>query len=178
MQFRHAITLSLLSLLIATTASAQKSPGEHVDDSIITARVKYELAKESVGDAADINVETSKAVVQLAGWVASEESKAMAGRVAKESDGVKAVSNRLLISSGKRSTGRVLDDSILASRVKYALAESDDTSSIKINVEVRNAAVELSGFVDSYDERNAAVDLVEDMDGVEEVINSIDITPN
>jgi hyperosmotically inducible protein len=178
MQFRHAITLSLLTLFIATTASAQKSPGEHVDDTTITARVKYELAMESVSDATDINVETSKGVVQLSGWVDSEKTKAMAGEVAKNSAGVKAVSNRLLISSGMRSAGRVLDDSILASKVKYALAESDDTSSIKINVEVRNANVELSGFVDSYEMRNAAVDLVGGIDGVEKVINSIDITPN
>ena len=61
-------------------------------------------------------------------------------------------------------------------KVKLALAENDKTSS-SINVEVRSAVVELSGFVASYGERDTAVEMVSDMEGVEDVINSIDITP-
>ena len=154
-----------------------KRPGEHLDDATITGAVKFALIEQSIGDATDINVETSMGVVQLAGWVESEEVKARAGRIAKGVDGVEAVSNRLLISEGKRSAGRVLDDSILAAKVKFELSDNDNTSAMSINVEVRNAVVELSGFVDSYDERNAAVDLVQGMDDVEKVINSMDIAP-
>jgi hyperosmotically inducible protein len=69
----------------------------------------------------------------------------------------------------------VLDDSLLAAKVKYALVENKETSGGKINVEIRDAIVELSGFVDSYEERDAAVDMVSGIDGVKDVINSIDI---
>lgn len=177
MRHRHALFLIPLLLFVVANAIAEKSPGEHVDDATITARVKFALIEQSVEDATDINVETSKGVVQLSGWVASEDVKAMAGRIAKDADGVEAVSNRLMVSPGKRSAGRVLDDSLLAAKVKLALSENESTNAGKINVEVRNAAVEISGFVDSYAERDAAVDLVEDIDGVDKVINSIDITP-
>lgn len=174
----HKLLLVITALLLPTLTFADKSAGEHIDDSTITGSVKFALMEQSIDDATDINVETSMGVVQLAGWVDSEETKAMAGRVAKGVDGVKAVSNRLMVSPGKRSAGRVLDDSILATKVKFELSDNDATNAMHINVEVRNAVVELSGFVDSYEERNAAVDLIQGMEGVEKVINSIDITPN
>ena len=175
MYLRNILPIALL--FIATAALAQKSAGEHLDDSTITAKVKYALVEQSVSDAADINVETSRGVVQLSGWVDSGDIRKMAGQVARDTDGVEAVSNRLQVSTGKRSAGRVLDDSILAAKVKYALADSEDTNSRKINVEVREAVVELSGFVDTYLERDAAIDIASGIDEVADVINSIDITP-
>lgn len=155
---------------------AEKSVGEHVDDSTLTARVKMALLKDSAGDAMDINVETSKGIVQLAGFVDSEKTKSRAGEVAAETDDVVEVSNRLRIHTEKRSMGRTLDDIILVAKVKLALAESDAASALKVNVEIRAGVVELSGFVTTYDERDAAVKLVSGVDGVKDVINSIDIT--
>ncbi len=166
----------LLALLMSGSVIAQKSAGEHVDDSTTTARVKMALMEESVSDASAINVETSKGIVQLAGFVSSEKTKTTAGKVARGVDGVKSVSNRLRVVTEKRSVGRVLDDSILAAKVKLKLVESKETSGGKINVEVRAGAVELSGFVSSYEERDAAVELVSGIDGVKNVYNSIDIT--
>ena len=163
-------------LCFAGLAEAQKSAGEHVDDATTTARVKMALLEQSVADAADINVETSKGVVQLAGWVDSGEIKTQAAKIASETESVAAVSNRLQIRSGKRSSGRALDDTILAAKVKLELAENDGTSSLRVNVEVRNGDVELSGFVDTYEERDAAVALAAAIEGVGNVINSIDVT--
>ena len=172
------IPLSFLALVLSIGANtyAEKSAGEHVDDSTLTARVKFALLEQSVSDASDINVETSKGVVQLAGFVKSDSIKAMAGRVTAGVDGVVSVSNRLIVRSAKRSAGTMLDDNILAAKVKLELVENKETSGGKINVEIRDAVVELSGFVDSYEERDAAVQLVSAIDGVKDVINSIDIT--
>ncbi len=166
----------VLTLAVGVVAYAEKTAGEHVDDSTLTARVKLALLEQSVSDASDINVETSKGVVQLAGFVKSHEVKGMAGRVTADVDGVAGVSNRLRVQTAKRSAGRMLDDSVLAAKVKYALIENKETSGGKINVEIRSAVVELSGFVDSYEERDIAVELVSGIDGVKDVINSIDIT--
>ncbi len=170
------ISICLLVFLVSGTAFTQKSAGEHMDDPITTARVKLALLDNSVSDAADINVETSKGIVQLAGFVNSESTKSTAGKIAMETEGVKEVSNRLRVHTKKRSAGTALDDSILHAKVKLAIAESEATSALKINVEIREAVVELSGFVTSYGERDAAVDLVSGIDGVKEVLNSIDIT--
>ena len=172
----QTIALVAVVLLSGSFATAQKSAGEHVDDSTLIARVKWALLEESVSDAADINVETSKGVVQLAGFVDSAETRKTAGDIAKGVDDVVSVSNRLRVSTGKRSTGRALDDTVLAAKVKLKLVDSDETSGGKINVEVRSGAVELSGFVSSYEERDAAVEIVSAINGVNEVFNSIDIT--
>ena len=175
---KKIISLFVLALALSIGANtyAEKSTGEHVDDSTLTARVKFALLEQSVSDAIDINVETSKGVVQLAGFVKSDSIKAMAGRVTAGVDGVVSVSNRLIVRSAKRSAGTMLDDNILAAKVKLELVENKETSGGKINVEIRDAVVELSGFVDSYEERDAAVQLVSAIDGVKDVINSIDIT--
>ena len=175
---KKIISLFVLALALSIGANtyAEKSTGEHVDDSTLTARVKFALLEQSVSDAIDINVETSKGVVQLAGFVKSDSIKAMAGRVTAGVDGVVSVSNRLIVRSAKRSAGTMLDDNILAANVKLKLVENKETSGGKINVEIRDAVVELSGFVDSYEERDAAVQLVSAIDGVKDVINSIDIT--
>ena len=87
----------LLALLLSGAVIAQKTPGEHVDDSATTARVKMALIDASLSDAADINVETSKGVVQLAGFVKSAETRSTAGDIAKGVSGVKSVSNRLQV---------------------------------------------------------------------------------
>ena len=176
MKYFLPMSICLLAFLVSGTVFAQKTAGEHVDDPLTTARVKMALLENSVSDAADINVETSKGIVQLAGFVKSESTKSTAGKIAAQTEGVKEVSNRLRVRTKKRSAGTALDDSILHAKVKLAIAESDATSALKINVEIREAVVELSGFVNSYEERDAAVDIVSGIDGVKEVLNSIDIT--
>ncbi len=169
------IIASVLVATFTTTSFAEESAGDHVDDTATTARVKLALLEQSFSIGSSINVETSKGIVQLAGFVDSEKAKAMAARVTAGTEGVESVSNRLNVSTGKRSAGTVLDDTILSAKVKLALVESDATNAGRINVEIRYGVVELSGFAGSYEERDAAVKLVSTMDGVESVLNSIDI---
>jgi len=170
------ISVCLLTCILSAPVSAQKTAGEHVDDPLMTARVKMALLENSVSDATDINVKTSRGIVQLAGFVGSESTKVTAGKIAAETEGVIGVSNRLKVYTEKRSIGKTLDDSILASKVKLKLAENDSGTAAKINVEVRAGVVELSGFVYSYEDRDTAVTLVSGIAGVKDVINSIDIT--
>ena len=161
--------------LATATALAEETPGDHVDDSLTTARVKMALLDSSLSDATDINVETSKGIVQLSGFLNSREGKIAAGKVAAGVQDVKDVSNRITVRTGKRSVGKTLDDTILASKVKLALAEEESTDANRINVEVREGVVELSGFVGSYADRNTAVEFVSRLDGVKDVINSMDV---
>ncbi len=169
-------TFLVVAVMASAIAYAEKTAGQHVDDSILTARVKMSLIDASVTDAVSINVETSKGVVQLSGFIDSDAMKSVAGEIARETEGVEAVSNRLRVYTGQRSAGRKLDDSILAAKIKLKLLENDDTSGTKVNVEVRDAVVELSGFVPSYEERDTAVKLVSGIDNVKDVLNSIDIS--
>jgi len=67
--------------------------GEYVDDSVITAKVKAAIYNDATLKVNEINVETFKGVVQLSGFVRSQEDIDKAVKVAREVAGVKPVKN-------------------------------------------------------------------------------------
>jgi osmotically-inducible protein OsmY len=105
MILRKAVSLSLIAALSgAPLAGCSSSPqsrsaGQVVDDGTITARVKTALAREAgVTDAMNVNVNTYRGVVQLAGFVDSKELVQRAERIAQGVEGVKSVKNDLRVS--------------------------------------------------------------------------------
>jgi hyperosmotically inducible protein len=76
---------------------ADRSAGEVVDDSIVTAKVKAALVAEPATKARDITVITHEGIVQLSGFVDSATEKATAAEVAQGVSGVKEVRNDLQI---------------------------------------------------------------------------------
>ena len=92
------ISTILAALAMATTlgcASTSKSEGtgEYVDDSVITAKVKTAIFEEPTLKSAEINVETFKGVVQLSGFVSSQDDINKAVKLARGISGVKSVTN-------------------------------------------------------------------------------------
>ncbi|PKM31811.1 MAG: transporter [Gammaproteobacteria bacterium HGW-Gammaproteobacteria-11] len=91
------LSFSLLGLAACSVTSGQKSPGEFVDDSLITTQVKAAFVRDSEIRAFEINVETYKGVVQLSGFVSSSSSASRAVAIARQVNGVKAVRNDMQI---------------------------------------------------------------------------------
>jgi osmotically-inducible protein OsmY len=91
--------------LIGCSATAQdRSTGQVVDDAALTAKVKQQLVEEDNVNAASVNVTTFRGVVQLSGFVESEEAKRRAENAANDVEGVRSVQNDLRIApagSGK-----------------------------------------------------------------------------
>jgi len=71
--------------------------GKFVDDAWINAKVKALLLKQDDMKGLEVNVETQKGFVQLAGWVGSAEQIARAEKVALGVEGVKGVRSDLQI---------------------------------------------------------------------------------
>ena len=86
---------------ITLSASKKESPGEYVDDTVITAKVKAAVLAEPSLKSAEINVETFKGVVQLAGFVESRADIAKAIDVAKGVKGVQSVKNDMILKGTK-----------------------------------------------------------------------------
>lgn len=86
-----------LVLTGCATAKKQESAGQYMDDTAITAKVKAALLNESSLKAAPINVETYQGVVQLSGFVGSEDDARMAGNVAAGIPDVVSVKNDLIV---------------------------------------------------------------------------------
>ncbi|HEV7714913.1 MAG TPA: BON domain-containing protein [Steroidobacteraceae bacterium] len=73
----------------------ERTAGEVVDDTVITAKVKTALATDPVVAAHQVNVETRDGVVQLAGFVDSGDQKSKATELTRRVAGVKQVDNQL-----------------------------------------------------------------------------------
>ena len=89
-------------MLIATFAACASSPkqestGEYVDDSVITTKVKSLLAADDFLKSFEIGVETRKGIVQLSGFVDSQNTINKAGQIATSVKGVKSVRNSLIV---------------------------------------------------------------------------------
>ncbi len=153
-----------------------KTAGEQVDDSVTTGRVKAALIADPVTKAHQIDVETYKGTVQLNGFVDSADSKSRASEVAKNTKGVTAVRNNLTVrSDGGPSGSERIDDAGITAKVKAALAGDPRTKAHQVNVETREGAVQLSGFVDSSESKSAAEELARSVDHVKSVDNEIDV---
>ena len=74
-----------------------ESTGEYLDDSAITTKVKSSILATSKLETLDINVKTFKGVVQLSGFVDSEQDSNLAAEVARKVPGVKTVHNHLIV---------------------------------------------------------------------------------
>jgi osmotically-inducible protein OsmY len=75
--------------------ASQQTPGEVVDDGVVTAKVKAKLVDDPVTKAYQINVETFKGTVQLSGFVDSAEASSRAAQLAGQVGGVRDVENSL-----------------------------------------------------------------------------------
>jgi hyperosmotically inducible protein len=94
----NRITTSFFAIVLAAlmgcaSTATQEGTGEYVDDTVITTKVKAEIFNEPSLKSAEINVETFKGVVQLSGFVNSQEDINRAVRVARSVKGVVSVKN-------------------------------------------------------------------------------------
>jgi osmotically-inducible protein OsmY len=92
----------VLFILIAGFAACASTPtrestGEYVDDSVITTKVKSQLAADDFLKSFQISVETYKGTVQLSGFVGSQKAVDKAGEIARSVNGVTSVKNDLIV---------------------------------------------------------------------------------
>jgi hyperosmotically inducible periplasmic protein len=173
---RFLISLIAVALMAACTPTrTTKSAGEQVDDTLITSRVKTALTKELGRDALKMDIETFRGRVQLNGFIDSPDSRTAATRIARSVDGVQDVENNLRLATESRSAGENVDDKILASRIKVALAEDKEVKARDVNIEVREGVVQLGGFVDTSEQKSRASELARGVDGVKKVDNQLEV---
>jgi len=93
--------LVLLMLIAAFVACAstpkQESTGDYIDDSVITTKIKSQLANDDFLKSFQISVESRKGIVQLSGFVDSQKAVDKAGQIANGVKGVKSVRNNLVV---------------------------------------------------------------------------------
>jgi hyperosmotically inducible periplasmic protein len=75
----------------------------------------------------------------------------------------------------KESTGEMVDDSVITTKVKTALITEKGVDSTDVSVETFKGRVLLSGYVKSPDQRQRAEGLARQVGGVKDVENRIEL---
>ena len=95
---RFLVVLMMLAAFMACASTPQQSStGEVIDDSVITSKIKTQLAADEFLKSFQISVETRKGIVELSGFVDSQKAKDKAEQIARGVDGVKSVKNALIV---------------------------------------------------------------------------------
>ena len=176
MTSRMFAVLASLACAFALPLHAAESTGNALDDSSITAQIKADMFDNKNTHATKISVTTYKGIVQLSGFVSTEDEKAWAEKIAKDVKGVKEVRNSIALHPDT-SMGTKLDDTVLTSKVKAALIDSADVKSGDITVISEGGIVQLSGFVQSEGMKERAVKVTEMVAGVKRVDDALLVKP-
>lgn len=165
---------------VAPEHSLGRSYGEAIDDSTITAVVKSKLTWSKYTSGLTTKVATKSGRVTLTGSADSAASKDLAGRLALNSRGVRAVDNRLAITASKPTLADQAENSVkdaahevadtwITTKVKSTFMYSNNVDASAIEVSTKGGVVTLSGKVSSGVQRSLAVELAKNVRGVKQV---------
>jgi len=93
-------------------SAGDRTAGRALDDKTITATVQHDLNREPVYKFSGVDVKTFDGVVQLSGFVDTDEQKQRAGDIAQHSEGVVQVVNNISLKpqGNLQPTGRYDND--------------------------------------------------------------------
>ena len=91
------LVIFIAALVACASTSKKESTGQYVDDSVITTKVKSQLAADDFLKSFQISVETFKGTVQLSGFVDTIKAVDIAVEIAHSVKGVKYVKNDLIV---------------------------------------------------------------------------------
>ncbi|MGA3209561.1 MAG: BON domain-containing protein [Syntrophales bacterium] len=95
---RFLVVLMMIAAFVACASTPKhEGTGEYIDDSVITAKIKTQLATDDFLKSFQIGVESRKGIVQLSGFVDSQNAIDKAGKIAGGVEGVKSVRNNLIV---------------------------------------------------------------------------------
>lgn len=193
--------LAVGALLLPLAGYSADSPKTYVKDSVITAKVKAELAAEKASSLVKIEVDTTdKGVVVLTGTAANQAAINKAGQIAKAVKGVTKVENNVKISTddasrsaqvkvdesartvankadaSAQSVKTFVKDSVITTKVKSLLAADKVATLAKLEVDTTAAGVVvLTGTAANQAEIDKAVSIAKSVKGVTSVESNIKV---
>lgn len=179
-------------------ADTDRDFATRVEDATITASVKSKLLWNDHTDGLEIDVDTVGGRVTLSGTADTAQAKDIATRLARNTDGVIGVDNKLTLDTNRATAavgeaddaddarvaagGRDVDgdgdadpaqaevsDGWISTKVKSTLLLSRWVDGMDIDVDTKAGAVKLTGNADSVAERDLAVELAQNIRGVKSV---------
>jgi hyperosmotically inducible protein len=165
----HICATALAATVFVAACATNPSAGTRLDDAAITAKVKSRLAVDPQADAVEIDVDTTDGVVRLSGYVETEAEIDAAEQVAARTEGVNKVVNELKL--GDPTVRENVDDALIFAKVKAKIAADPDLNPFKIDIDVQQGVVILSGVVREMSQSSEAEKLAAATSGVRRVRN-------
>lgn len=162
-----------LVLAVAVSILACAQP-----DTVLTAKVKANMAVDTSVKASHIEVSTKNKVVTLTGNLDSQDEKDHALEIARKTGGVDSVVDMIEVRTGpesgeapdpKLSIGEHIDDAVITTAVKSRLLEDPLVKGLRIDVDTREGIVFLTGSVTSAKEIDRAVEIARATEHVRDV---------
>jgi osmotically-inducible protein OsmY len=161
-------------------------------DAGITTAVKSKLAADDTVKAYEIDVTTQNNIVTLEGRVDTSVARDQAIALARETDGVRDVVDKLAVSESAATAGvldrdpdvdrdagdragAVVTDAAITSAVKAKLLADPVVGGLKIDVDTDGGTVTLSGRVSSRAEADQALQLARGTEGVSRVLDKLQV---
>jgi hyperosmotically inducible protein len=167
---------------------AQPKSGNVVKDSWITFKVHSQFLPEDALEGSDIDVDTAAGTVTLSGTVVNEAGRTRAVAIAKATDGVKIVNDKLKIAAAKpgvvwpkatetgAKAGQTLADGWVKSKI-YAqhLTDWSVFDDSDLDIDVASGVVTLNGSVATPAAKTRAVAIAKGTDGVKSVNDKLTV---
>ena len=177
MKYRKLILASAMSMALSTTALAGDMDYDTDTEAELALHtmVKTKLIDAETLNARDINIEVEDGIVQISGFVATEDQVELANDLLRDTENMTELRNHLIVFDETPGTEANIENTELTAMVKANVLTDDLSDAENVLVEVRDGVVLLSGFVDTETEREEAYQAAMKTEGVTRVINAIDI---
>ncbi len=185
----------LAFLMIFLSVLAVACTERQLDDAILTARIKARMAVDGRVSPSRVEVDTFNGEVILRGETPTQEEKVAAEEIARRVEGVRSVSNQIVVNPAVAGTGIPSGEEIkqraekavsgVGQKVKEGAEEAFLLGEIKarlaavgysdVTVSVEQGRVTLKGETPSEKDRIAVEAIVEKVKGVEKVDNQLTV---
>ena len=178
---RTTLALMMTLTLASLSTMAANDWKDGAKDAWIDGKAETTLLLNGNLNAFTIDTDVKNGVVTLTGEVESDVDKALAAELVAGLDGVSSVENQLIVKNdGKRNTDpkaiSALKDAKIATVVKTSLLFEPETSGTRIDVDVSNSVVTLSGTVDSDAEKDLAIAKAKNTKDVVGVVDKLTVS--
>jgi hyperosmotically inducible protein len=163
-------------------AQAAETVRDTSEDAFLTAKVKAALALSKSASAIDVDVDSDEGTVTLAGTVPSNEIRAAALDVARDTAGVLEVVDRIQVDphmvpgTEREELAERLKELQIESAVYERLLHAEGVDAKWIRVWVDGRVVRLTGSVPDPGQKERVSALVASIAGVERVVNELDVS--
>jgi hyperosmotically inducible periplasmic protein len=165
-------------------AQEKKESGNVFKDGWITMKIHSQYIPEDALDGSNIDVDTTNGVVTLTGTVPTQAGHSRAVAIAKATDGVKSVTDKLRVAPSDTAkgaahdtahkTGRAVNDGWIKSKIySQFLTDWKTFDDSDIDIDVATGVVTLKGTVKTDAAKTRAEAIAKATDGVKDVKNNL-----